>query len=223
MSFNKTRGIFKHAIEKISRHTDTYAVSEAAFPAYAHKNPIIDYVFWKRLKLAYDFALKNKPETVLDFGCGSGVLSYSLAEICSNVVALDIETGPLNLIKEKIAFPSNIEFLDKDLKEVKFQSGKFDLIIALDVLEHVDNLNSYIEEFSRILSPGGTILVSGPTENIFYKIGRKLAGNKFTGDYHVTDIHHIRRQFETTMSVNTEARILWPVTLFELFSARKAS
>ena len=222
MAFKETKELFKNAIERISNETDTYAVSEAAFPAYAHKNPVIEHVFWKRLQLAYEFAIKNNSEAVLDFGCGSGVLSYALAGICKKVVALDIETAPLNMIKEKIAFPSNIEFLDKDIATIDFKDQKFDLIIALDVLEHVKDLDFYIEQFKKILAPSGAILVSGPTENLFYKIGRKLAGNKFTGDYHVTDIHHIRRQFEKTMEVTTEARLLWPVTLFELFSARKS-
>ena len=222
MDFNETKVLFKNAIERISSETDTYAVSEAAFPAYAHKNPLIEHVFWKRLKLAYEFALRNNSRSVLDFGCGSGVLSYALAGICMNVVALDIETAPLELVRKKIVFPANIEFLDKDITTIDFGDQKFDLIIALDVLEHVQDLNVYIEQFKKNLTPAGVILVSGPTENIFYKIGRKLAGHKFTGDYHVTDIHHIRRQFEHTMEVTTEARLLWPLTLFELFSARLA-
>ena len=53
MAFKETKELFKNAIERISNETDTYAVSEAAFPAYAHKNPVIEHVFWKRLKQQY--------------------------------------------------------------------------------------------------------------------------------------------------------------------------
>jgi hypothetical protein len=63
--------------------------------------------------------------------------------------------------------------------------------------------------------------VSGPTENILYKIGRKLSGERFTGDYHVNNIGNIRKEFEKTMNVKTISKIIWPFVLFEVFVATR--
>ena len=62
---------------------------------------------------------------------------------------------------------------------MNFKEASFDIIYALDVLEHINDLEPYVTLFSKLLVPGGTVIISGPTENIFYKIGRKIAGKRF--------------------------------------------
>ena len=144
-----------------------------------------------------------------------------MAENNYEVTAIDIEFAPLNLVKKEIDFQKSIDFVEGDIMTKDFPDGSFDVIFALDVLEHIENLEDYIKTFNRILTPDGVIIVSGPTENILYKIGRKLAGNRFTGDYHVTNIARIKKQFEAFNSVNTIKRLIVPFVLFEVFSAKK--
>ena len=62
--------------------------------------------------------------------------------------------------------------------------GDFDLVICGQVLEHVEDLRSVLMRFRRQMKPTGHLLVSIPTENAVYRIGRRLAG--FKGEYH----HH---------------------------------
>ncbi|QYS86570.1 hypothetical protein JJC03_00320 [Flavobacterium oreochromis] len=55
------RKIFKTAIQEIlSKKGTDEVLSEAAFPAYAHKNPLIDYIFWKRLKIVANYIDKKR-------------------------------------------------------------------------------------------------------------------------------------------------------------------
>jgi Na+/H+-dicarboxylate symporter len=61
--------------------------------------------------------------------------------------------------------------------------------------------------------------VSGPTENLLYKIGRKFAGHRFTGDYHVKDISSIKMEFLSHMKVRTIKKLFFPLVFFELFAA----
>jgi 2-polyprenyl-3-methyl-5-hydroxy-6-metoxy-1,4-benzoquinol methylase len=218
-NFKDTKIKFKQAVQGILKDHSSYEIDEAALPAYAHKNPVIDYIFWRRVEVAYNYALDNKAKRVLDFGCGTGLLSYALAKEGVNVFAIDLHFGPLNLVKSKVDFPSNIEFAEADLMEYDLPEHSFDMIIALDVLEHIENLDDYIIRFKYLLKPGGKIIVSGPTENFLYKIGRKLAGEKFTGDYHISNINAIKKQFEKQMKVRTLRRLIWPLTLFEIFVA----
>ena len=218
--FNTSKRQFKKGFKQIIEEGDNYEIGEAALPAYSHKNPVIDWLFWERIKIAYKYALNTESvEKVLDFGCGSGILSYMLAKKGYSVTACDIEFGPLKLVRDIIDFPSDISFIegDVDILNKELKENSFDIIFALDVLEHIDDLEPYIELFGKLLSPNGVILISGPTENAFYKIGRRLAGNRFSGDYHVTNISNVKDSFSQSMKVTTIKKLLFPVVLFDIF------
>lgn len=222
MTFKNVKLKFKTAFNAILNKTNNYELDEAALPAYAHKNKLIDYLFWKRVEVAFNTATKDSShKKVLDFGCGSGVLSYLMASNGYEVTASDIEIRPLNLVKSKIDFPSNINFIEGDVIDLDVKDNSFDIIFALDVLEHIENLSDYIKLFKRLLTPNGVIIISGPTENSLYKIGRKFAGNRFTGDYHVTDIKKIKREFKNYLQVKTVKKLIFPFVLFEIFVAKK--
>lgn len=221
----QTKKTFKSTISKLLQSQGTDEVlSEAALPAYAHTNPIIDYIFWKRLDLATSKVKKELPENsnVLDFGCGTGVMSFELAKSNYNVTSIDLDLTPINLLKDKIEYPNRISFIEGDIHNVDFENKKFDAIVALDVLEHIpiEDLPKYIEKFQEILNPEGIIVVSGPTENILYKIGRKIAGNDFTGHYHETTISKIKAVFNSKMKISSLGKLIWPFTLFEVFYAK---
>ncbi len=221
-TFKEVKRTFKSAIRKILSKTNNAELDEAAFPAYAHKNPIIDYLFWERLNLTYHYILKrHNRKRVLDFGCGAGILCYLLAKQNFDVTGADIEFSPLNMIKNKIDFPTNLRFIEGDIITKDIPNNSFDVIIALDVMEHIENYPEYIAHFKRLLSTNGVVIVSGPTENILYKIGRKLAGNRFTGDYHVLNIGEIKKGFSSQFKVNTIKRLIFPFVLFEVFVAEK--
>lgn len=221
--FKSSKKIFKTAFKVLVKEHDSYEVGEAALPAYAHRNPLIDWLFWKRIHIAYTCANNNgkAKNKILDFGCGSGLLSYMLAKNGHDVTACDIEFSPLNLVKENVRFPLNINFIEGDILDKDLEKNAFDIIYAMDVLEHIDNLEPYIELFNQLLTKDGVIIVSGPTENSLYKLGRSLAGKRFTGDYHVTTIANIKGKFATHLKVNSLKKLLFPIVLFEVFTARK--
>jgi|TARA_R110000868_G_scaffold339844_1_gene600538 2-polyprenyl-3-methyl-5-hydroxy-6-metoxy-1,4-benzoquinol methylase len=221
-TFQSTKKKFKKAFAEILSTINNYEIDEAALPAYAHKNPLIDYLFWSRLSIAFEFAKKQTGnKKALDFGCGSGCFSYLLAKNGYQVTATDLDFSPLKLVQEKLEFPSNIKFIQGDIIDKELPDNSFDVIFALDVLEHIENLSDYVELFKKLLTPDGVIIISGPTENILYKIGRKFAGNRFTGDYHVTNISSIKKEFGQQLNVKTIKKLISPFVLFELFSAHK--
>jgi len=221
-----TKKLFKTEITKRLKAQGTDEVlSEAALPAYAHKNPLIDHIFWKRLKVvANHLKKKNKGSLkILDFGCGTGVMSYELATNTHEVVGLDLDLRPVTLLKESINYPDSISFLEGDLFDKDLEENTFDAIIALDVLEHMDDdqLRKYMAKFRSLLKDGGEVIISGPTENFLYKIGRKLAGQDFTGDYHDSEIQSIRKIVSETYEVKSLAKILPILPLFDVFVAYK--
>src|SRR5436305_9429514 len=92
----ETKKLFKNAITSIadegrSRHD----LAEAAFPAYANRNPLIERIFWGRLKSAERYVLGSRAHDVLDFGSGSGVMTYCLARDGCTVIGVETVMAPL--------------------------------------------------------------------------------------------------------------------------------
>lgn len=218
--FRSLKKIIKQHVKDIVNETNNHNIKEAALPAYAHDNFLIDYIFWKRLEITYTFILEKGYRRVLDFGCGTGIISFLLAKKGIDVIAVDTEFEALNKMRKKMVFPPTIQFFNSDLSDVTIENNSIDAIIALDVLEHIDDLSVYMKLFSNMLKKGGSVIVSGPTENRFYKIGRKIAGSDFTGGYHVSNIYKIKNQFSCQFELETIRKIFWPVTLFEIFVAK---
>ena len=160
-------------------------------------------------------------EKVLDFGCGSGVMLSFLAQHSGHVTAMDIDLVPLERVKKYIPLEENILVLDANQVPISQLTPKsFDLINALDVLEHVDDLPRTLSDLLNLLKPGGQLVVSGPTESVLYRIGRKLAGPEYSGDYHERGIAEIKRELARLAQIRQIATLYWPVPLFEIFVAQ---
>jgi len=221
VEFQKYKARYRSAIRDVLRESEGGRLDEAGFPAYSHPNPLINWLFWQRLHTAMNYIEKRGPyEKVLDFGCGSGVMLSFLAGHSQRVTAMDIDLVPLDRVKEYIPLAENIRALDANHVSIAQMTPKsFDLINALDVLEHVDDLRDTLTDLLNLLKPGGRLVVSGPTENILYQIGRRLAGPEYSGEYHERGIAEIKRQLSRLARVEQIATIYWPVPLFEVFAA----
>ena len=91
-------------------------------------------------------------------------------------------------------------------------------------LEHVKDLDSLLSVFQKILNDDGTLIISGPTENIFYKFARKIAtinikGNLKGGEEHVNNIGNIQNTIERSGFVLERKINLW--NLFHVLKFKK--
>ena len=219
--FQEYKARYRSAIRSVLRESERGRLDEAGFPAYSHTNPLINWLFWQRLRSAMHYIEKHAPyDKVLDFGCGSGVMLSFLAKRSKSVTAMDIDLVPLERVKKYIPLAENIQVLDANQVAITQLTPKsFDLINALDVLEHVNDLPHTLSALLNLLKQGGRLVVSGPTENILYQIGRKLAGPEYSGEYHERGIAEIKRELNRLARVEQIATLYWPVPLFEVFVA----
>jgi 2-polyprenyl-3-methyl-5-hydroxy-6-metoxy-1,4-benzoquinol methylase len=171
--------------QELEKTLDQHAIDDMALPSYTHRNPMIRWIFWKRLKKISKEIKEN--ETILDFGSGFGVLLPTLDKYCSKVYFTDIKSEPsIKMVKQrKLEKCSFIE------AENLLQLKKLNKIICADVLEHIEKLDELIAIFKQILNENGCLIVSYPTENFIYRIGRKIAG--FTGEYHKLTYQEIEK------------------------------
>jgi len=221
--FYAYRKEFRKVILKVLQTAEPGTLDEAAFPAYSHPNGLISFLFWERLYTVVNQLSGKAPyKRILDFGCGSGVMLPLLSKMTEQLIAMDIDPVPLESVARKYEFPSNLKVLDGATTGLKaIELGSVDVIIALDVLEHVDDLEAVITELIGLLVPGGRILVSGPTENWLYQLGRKLAGPEYSGNYHHRSIKDIKNVLQQKTKVRPIARLVFPIVLFEVFEASK--
>ena len=145
VEFKNYKARYRSAIRDVLHEFERGRLDEAGFPAYSHPNPLINWLFWQRLRTAMNYIESHAPyEKVLDFGCGSGVMLSFLARHSQHVTAMDIDLVPLDRVKKYIPLAENIQVLDTNHVAISQMTAKsFDLINALDVLEHVDDLPRY--------------------------------------------------------------------------------
>lgn len=220
--FNAYKTRYRSAIRSVLAESEKGRLDEAGFPAYAHPNPIINWLFWQRLRLAMNHIERSAPyENILDFGCGSGVMLPFLAQQSKHVTAIDIDLLPLEKVKQHIPLAANVQVLDANQTPITNLPAKsFDIINALDVLEHVHDLAQTLAQLMNLLKPNGQLVVSGPTENILYQIGRKIAGPEYSGAYHERGIGEIKRELHRIAQIEHIATLYQPIPLFEVFAAR---
>jgi 2-polyprenyl-3-methyl-5-hydroxy-6-metoxy-1,4-benzoquinol methylase len=217
----KTR--YRTAIQSVLSEAEKGRLDEAGFPAYSHPNPVINWLFWQRLRTAMRHIENSAPyERILDFGCGSGVMLPFLSQLSKHVTAMDIDLLPLERVRRQIPLAGNVEVFDAAQTPLpQLPENSLDLVNALDVLEHVDDLPGTLSHLLRLLKPGGQLVVSGPTENLLYQIGRKLAGPEYSGAYHERGIAEIKRELLKIARIEHIATLYPPIPLFEVFTAFK--
>lgn len=221
--FNSYKTRYRNTIRQVLAQAESGRLDEAAFPAYSHRNPIINWLFWQRLRKVMEHIQRPTPYArVLDFGCGSGVMLPYLSQISSQVTAMDVDLLPLERVQAYIPLSSNVEVKDATKNNISdLPANSFDLVIALDVLEHVKDLPRTLNELLALLKQGGQLIVSGPTENILYRIGRKVAGPEYSGAYHERGIAEIKHELMHISRIEPIATLYWPIPLFEIFTAKK--
>lgn len=145
-------------------------------PHYYSKNILVRVFFWKRLYLAIQLAQRklNLDDNlkVIDLGCGQGIFLGLLEKEFKNIKTFGVDIEPCVLEAKKF-LKAKIKIAD--IRNSGFPKHFFDIVFCLDVLEHFKNLEEPIREIKRILKPNGLLVVSLPTENLFYKLGRFVA------------------------------------------------
>jgi 2-polyprenyl-3-methyl-5-hydroxy-6-metoxy-1,4-benzoquinol methylase len=156
---------------------------EMAIPSYLHANPLIRWLMWRRYERIERMAELAPGKAVLEFGCGMGVFLPTLCASGAKVYAVDL--FPQFAVRLAETRGLDVAFV-QSVSDVP--DGSLDVIVAADVLEHIDEPAEYLALFARKLKSDGKLIVSGPTENICYKIGRLVAGFGDKGEYHHSDI-----------------------------------
>ncbi len=197
-------------------------VDELAIPSYTHSNPLMRHLFWQRLAVALEWvdSLGSPIGAVLDFGSGLGILTPPLQRRSVRVIGCDIHPE-VTLAGAKQLGATATEVIDARVGIGQLPDRSIGAVLALDVLEHIEDVTSLAGEFARVLSPGGKLLCSLPTENALYRLGRRLAG--FSGGYHLHQPARIVAAVAQAFRLRRVARLYPGMPLFDFYEGEVVS
>jgi 2-polyprenyl-3-methyl-5-hydroxy-6-metoxy-1,4-benzoquinol methylase len=139
-----------------------------------------DEKFWDNIASKFDRLEKNDisyqifiekarkylkiDDTVLDFGCGTGLICNEIAENVRSIYAMDISSNMIEISKNKAKELNiqNIEFARTTIFDERFKANSFNTIIAFNIFHLLEEPQKYFQRLHQILKPGGLILSSTP-------------------------------------------------------------
>jgi 2-polyprenyl-3-methyl-5-hydroxy-6-metoxy-1,4-benzoquinol methylase len=140
-------------------------VTGNTYDKYGSNNPVV-----KRLMANFEGTLEAlfraaSPASLLDVGCGEGVLTHKWAQrIDGRVVGIDLDDPQLHEEWKGRQAP-NLEYMVMKAENLPFGDDEFDVATAIEVLEHVPDPEHTVSEMARVAS--GHLLVSVPREPLW--------------------------------------------------------
>jgi len=124
--------------------------------------------------------------TILDVGCGDGVISEPVSKLGNNVVSVDLPTITKIVNKKNIS-----SVVAGDAQQLSFASKSFDIVLASEMVEHLWDPHGFFDEVYRVLKPAGYMIVETPegreglrydSHKHFFTVDllRQMGGKRFT-------------------------------------------
>ena len=155
--------INKKEIEKFSKIAAEWWNPNGKFKPLHKFNPIrIKYIKDNIIK-KFNLNSSNKPLktiNILDIGCGGGLLSEPMSRLGANVVGIDaskknIQVAKFHAKKNKL----KINYICASPEILKIQK-KFDVILSMEIVEHVEDINFFIKKSSELLKKNGLMFIA---------------------------------------------------------------
>ena len=159
----KNNTINKKEIEKFSKIAEEWWNPQGKFKPLHKFNPIrISYIKENIIK-TFGISQKKNPLKnikILDIGCGGGLLSEPMSRLGANVTAID--ASKKNISIAKLHAKNNglkIKYICTSPEKIKIKS-KFDVILNMEIVEHVEDVNFFLKSCSNLLKKNGIMFVA---------------------------------------------------------------
>ena len=156
--------INKEEIQKFSDLAEEWWDVNGKFKPLHMFNPVrIEYIIEnikKHFKISQNEPGFLKGLNILDIGCGGGLISEPMARLGANVTGIDASKKNINIAQihsKKSAL--KINYITASPENLS-NKGEFDIILNLEIVEHVDNVNLYIKSCSQLLKKNGLMFTA---------------------------------------------------------------
>ncbi len=162
----------KHSSKNTSEFYDDLAKGKKKFTFFSNETRFnIENILYKKNLIRYfDDKIKeyiSDDLNILDYGCGPGTFLMKMNKLSnSNLFGVDIssefiEQSINNFKKYNI---NNINVQKVEPEKLPFEDQKFDIILIVDVIHHLDDIKENIKEIKRVLKKGGKLIIYEPNK-----------------------------------------------------------
>ena len=136
-----------------------WAECDRRYANWKRYNPALDARYTLTARAVEGLGLRG---SLLDVGCGDGVLMARLAPIFGRVAGVDADRRAIGLAQEKLKALPNCEARGVDGYDLPFADGTFEVATSADVIEHLTDADRHLREIGRVLTPGGALVLTTP-------------------------------------------------------------
>jgi len=151
------------------------------------------WFYRSREQYLLSFAKIKRSDTVLDIGCGSGMVTRKIAEkVGCRVIGVDRSEDCIQHANKRSKNKKNIKFVVGSMENLPFMDNKFDVIIASHIIEHLKDPENALCEVRKKLKKSGRLIITTPNYKSLWPIAefifdRTLAESDYSlHDQHVT-------------------------------------
>jgi 2-polyprenyl-6-hydroxyphenyl methylase/3-demethylubiquinone-9 3-methyltransferase len=158
MTIKKTLNI--EEVEKFSRLANQWWNPSGSFKPLHMLNPVrLKYI---KETIEQHFNNQNLSSlSILDIGCGGGLVSEPLAKIGFNVTGADASLENIEIAKQHAKdHKIKVNYLCSTAEELTKQKNKFDVVLALEIIEHVDNPEHFVSYLADLCTNNGVVIIS---------------------------------------------------------------
>jgi len=158
--------------KKVLKETYERLVTEGIDREYLYSWNTIPYTLLSILAKTEQKSIK-----VLELGCGRGQLSNYLTAKGFDVIATDFNIVSLKIGRQ---MHPNLQLICADAEELPFRESEYDVIISVELIEHLPDVATHLEEVRRVLKKDGRYYLSTPNKLVesAYNLFRKRAGDE---------------------------------------------
>lgn len=114
-----------------------------------------------RMRFIKDTIGTVKGKTILDIGCGGGLISTPLARLGAKVTGIDADAQAIAVAKDHAKAENlTVDFINGAAENLVAQKKKFDAVLALEIIEHVDNPDLFVALCAKLVKPDGLVIFS---------------------------------------------------------------
>jgi ubiquinone/menaquinone biosynthesis C-methylase UbiE len=180
-----------------------------------------DHWWFRGRRAVYGNLLKSSlggepPGRVLDLGCGLGGFLPSLHQIGFETFGADMDQDSLRYCHER----GFTQCSEVDCYRLPYPDDSFDWVTMFDVLEHIEDDAKVLNEVSRVLKPGGSVMISVPAYQFLYANNDRVA--QHYRRYTRGDVERVFQRAGLTVDRNTHSNVLLAPLIIPTFLILKA-
>ena len=136
-----------------------WAECDRRYANWKRYNPALDARYQLTVRAVRELGLTG---SLLDVGCGDGMLMSRVAPFFDRVVGVDADAGAIGLARAQLKGRANCEVRHVASYELPFGDRTFDVVTSADVIEHLKDPGHHLREIGRVLAFAGALVLTTP-------------------------------------------------------------